>query len=133
MKPFPLLIAISALALMAQKGDRLFPDIVPPEVLHRDVLRVDPTHYTKDFENEQTRVLRLRPKSDETVPMHEAQDGLFVCVNECHIRLTDPQGHLQDIHLENGQTRWVWAGTRTEKNLSTRSVEMLFIEMKPKP
>ena len=47
------------------------------------------------------------------------------------LRLTDPQVKIQDIHLENGQTRWIWAGTRTEKNLSTKPVEMIFIESKP--
>jgi hypothetical protein len=131
MRRFPLLIAFSAAALLAQRGDRrLPPDIVPPGLIFRDALDIDPAHYRKELENEQTRVLRLRLKSDEAVPMHDANDGLFVCMNECHIRLADPNGHLQDMHLERGQTRWVWGGTRTEKNLSTQPVEMLFIETK---
>jgi hypothetical protein len=132
MKRFLCLIASSAAILIAQKGEprRLPPDIVPPGLTFRDVLHVDPVHYRKDFENDQTRVLRLHLRSDEAVPNHDANDGLFVCLTECHIRLADPTGHQQDIHLESGQTRWVWGGTRTEKNLSTQPVEMLFIETK---
>ena len=95
---------------------------------HRDVLAVDPIHYRKDLENEQVRVLHLNLRADESVPLHESNDGLFVCLKECHLRLADPGGHIQDIHLGNGQSRWIGAGTRTEKNLSTQPVEMLFIE-----
>ena len=122
--------ALNERKLLAQKGE-FPPEIVPPGFTFRDVLRVDPVHYSKDFENERTRVLRLRLKSDEAVPMHDANDGLFVCLKECHLRLADPLGKLQDIHLENGQTRWIWGGTRTGKNLSTQPLEMLFIEQKP--
>ncbi|MES1261747.1 MAG: hypothetical protein ABUS49_08425 [Acidobacteriota bacterium] len=119
-------------ASLAQKGEIFFPpEIAPPGLTFRDVLRVDPVHYAKDFENERTRVLRLHLKADEAVPLHDARDGLFVCLRECHLRLTDPAGKLQDVHLENGQTRWIGAGTRTEKNLGTRPLEMLFIEQKP--
>jgi hypothetical protein len=116
----------------AQKGEIYFPpEIAPPGLTFRDVLRVDPVHYAKDFENDRTRVLRLHLKADEMVPQHDAYDGLFVCLRECHLRLTDPAGKLQDVHLENGQTRWIGGGTRTEKNLGTQFVEMLFIEQKP--
>jgi hypothetical protein len=58
---------------------------------------------------------------------------LFVCLRECHLRLTDPDGRIQDVHLEARQTRWVGAGARREKNLSTKPLEMLFIEWKPRP
>jgi hypothetical protein len=109
------------------------PEIAPPGFTHRDVLRVDPNHYRKDLENDHTRVLRLNLKADESVPLHDANDGLFVCFRECHLRLTDPEGRIQDVHLEAGQTRWIGAGARSERNLSTRPLEILFIEWKPRP
>jgi hypothetical protein len=124
MKTIPLLLTFSA-AVLCQEFP---PEIAPPNFTHRDVLTVDRIHYRKDFENEHMRVLHLNLKADESVPFHEGNDGLFVCFKECHLRLASPSGQVQDVHLENGQSRWIGAGTRTEKNLSSHPVEMLFIE-----
>ena len=128
MPSLPLLLTLSAAVTLAQKDP---PEIIPPNFTHRDILAVDRIHYRKDFENDQVRVLHLNLKGDESVPVHEANDGLFICLKECHLRLDDLKGHLQDIHLENGQSRWIGAGTRTQKNLSPQPVEMLFIETRP--
>ena len=156
MKPLPLLLTLSAAVASAQ--NEFPPEIIPPNFTHRDVLTVDRIHYREDLRNDQVRVLHLNLKGEESVPLHDANDGLFVCLKECHLRLADPGGHIQDIHLGNGQSRWIGAGTRTdkrtgcggrrqtlaeqhfqppaaarscafpEKNLSTQPVEMLFIE-----
>jgi hypothetical protein len=131
MRRFPLLIALTAAVLSAQK-EISRPEIAPTNFTFRDILTVDPVHCHKDFENERIRVLRLNLKGDESVPVHEAFDGLFICLRECHLRLTDPHGYIQDIHLEDGKTRWIGAGSRSAKNLSTHPVEMLFIETRSK-
>jgi len=83
-----------------------------------------------ELDNEHVRVLRLTLKGDETVPVHDDQDALFVCIKECHIRLTRPGGRPQDIHMQAGESRWIYADTRSEKNLSTQPLEMLVIETK---
>jgi len=124
-----LFVILLAQALPPQLGETFSPpEVSPPGFTHRDVLSVDRIHYRLDLQTERLRVLRLNLKADESVPTHEANDGLFVCLKECHLRLTDPLGKIQDVHLENGQTRWIGAGTRTEKNLSTRPLEMLLVE-----
>ncbi len=128
MRVIPLLMALAA--SVAQH--RFPPEIAPRDFTFRDLARFDPVHVHQDFENERVRVLRLNLKGDESVPVHEAPDGLFVCLRECHLRLTDPHGYIQDIHLEDGKTRWIGGGTRSAKNLTTHPVEMLFVEMKAK-
>ena len=117
----------------AQEPKRRFPpDIVPPEVTQwRDPLRISPKHYKLESDNEHVRVLRLALKGDEGVPMHDDRDSLFVCLTECHLRLSSPDGRIQDVHLEAGKTQWVFGGPRSEKNLSTKPLDMLLIEMKP--
>jgi hypothetical protein len=110
------------------------PDIVPPEITQwRDPLRIDPVHYKLDLENEQVRVLRLKLKGEEAVPMHDDKDALFVSLTECHLRLTRPDGRVQDVHLEPGKTRWILGDSRSAKNLSTQPLEILIIETKTKP
>jgi hypothetical protein len=127
-----LLICSFAAIVFAQLRSREFPpDIVPPEVLKgKDALTADPKHYKLELDNEHVRVLRLTLKADETVPVHDDGDALFVCIKECHIRLTRPGGRNQDIHLQAGESRWIYADTRSEKNLSTQPLEMLVIETK---
>ena len=124
------LAILAALLAYGQKvGDR--PEIVPPEVLKsRDALAADPKHYKLSFDNDHMRVLRLSLKADEAVPVHDDKDALFVCLNECHIRLARPAGGSQDIHMQAGESRWIYGDTRSEKNLSNQLLEMLVIEPK---
>jgi hypothetical protein len=103
------------------------PEIVLPP---NDILKIDPKHYRLEFENEKVRALRVTLGPDESVPMHEAAAATLVCLTECHVRFTPPNGRVQDIHMEAGQTRWIWDDTRAEKNLSTHKLEILLIEVK---
>jgi hypothetical protein len=118
--------------LFAQVRSREFPpDIVPPEVLKgKDALEADPKHSKLELENDRMRVLRLTLKADEVASVHDDHDALFVCIKECHLRLTRPGGRSQDIHMQAGESRWIYADTRSEKNLSTQPLEMLVIETK---
>ncbi len=118
--------------LFAQRTRELFPpDIVPPEVVKgKDALAADPKHYRLELENYRMRVLRLTLKGDEAVPVHDDRDALFVCVKECHLRLTVPGGRSQESHLQAGESRWIYGDTRSEKNLSNQPLELLVIETK---
>jgi len=98
----------------------------------RDPVRVDPQHFKLGFQNERVRVVRLTMKGSEGSPMHEEPDILAVCLKECYVRLTRPDGKTQDLHMQTGDTRWVWEDTQSERNLSTAPLEMLLIEMKTK-
>jgi hypothetical protein len=112
--------------------DRLFPpDIVSPEALaRRDPLKIDAQHYRLDFENEHVRAIRLTLKAEEAVPMHDDVDALTVCIQECHLRFTTPDGHTQDVHMESGETRWLYGDRHSARNLNTNPMEMVFIEVK---
>jgi hypothetical protein len=133
-KPVPalLLAYLFIVGLLAQVRPQYPPpDIIPPEVLKtRDPLQVDTLHYRLDFENEKMRVLRLTLTPSETVPMHDDKDALVVCLKECHVRFTSPNGRSEDIHMEAGTSRWIYGETRSDKNLGTKPVEMLFVETK---
>ena len=130
------LLLIMILFAQVRTRELFPPDIVPPEVLKaKDALAADPKHYKLEFENEHMRVLRLTLKADEVSPVHDDLDALFVCIavgsdKACHLRLTRPGGRSQDIHLQAGESRWVYGDTRSEKNLGTQPLEMLIIETK---
>jgi hypothetical protein len=129
------LFVVFALGAYGQRPfppERLFPpDIVSPEVFaRRDPLKIDSKHYHLDFENEHVRAIRLTLKADEAVPMHDNVDALAVCIQECHLRFTWPDGHIQDVHMESGETRWLYGDTHSTRNLNTNPMEMVFIEVK---
>lgn len=98
----------------------------------RDALSIDPRHYRLQFENDRTRVLALTLDVNETVPMHDDPDTLFICVSEsCHLRFAQPDGYVGYFHMQDaGQTRWVRAQTRSEKNVGIEKLEMIAVEFK---
>jgi hypothetical protein len=105
------------LLAVAVYGQDMPPEILSPEVLtSRDPLKVDPRHYSLDFENEDVRVLRLTLKADEAVPMHDDADAVAVCLQDCHLRFTGPTGRIQDVHMASGETRWLWGDTHSTRN-----------------
>ena len=125
-------LALSAYGQTRFPPEKRFPpDIVPPGWLaRRDPLTIDAQHYRLDYENEHVRAIRLTLKADEAVPMHDDVDAQVVCIQECHLRFTRPDGHIQDVHMESGETRWLYGDTHSTRNLNTNPMEMLFIEVK---
>jgi hypothetical protein len=125
------LLVLALLALSAYGQQSFPPDVVPPEVFaRRDPLKIDAKHYHLDFENEHVRAIRFTLKPDEAVPMHDDVDALAVCIQECHLRFTRVDGHIQDVHMETGESRWLYGDAHSARNLNTNPMEMLFIEVK---
>jgi hypothetical protein len=130
-------LLLMAILLVQVRSREFPPDIVPPEVLKgKDALESDPKHYKLELENDRMRVLRLMLKADEVAPVHDDHDALFVCVaagsdKACHLRLTRAGGRGgQDIHMQAGESRWIYGDTRSEKNIGPQPLEMLVIETK---
>ena len=126
-------VILLALVLAAQDFPRRTPPFpTRPEIVlpPNDILKIDSKHYRLEFENERARALRVTLGPGETVPMHNAEAATLVCLTECHVRFTPPSGRVEDVHMEAGQTRWIWDENRSEKNLSTHPAEMLLIEFK---
>jgi len=90
----------------------------------------DSKHLHRDFENKQIRVLRFTLEADESVPMHRTVDTLLVCIKSCHLRLQQPDGHIHDVHMNEGESRWLPSDTRSEKNIAGRPLEIISIEIK---
>lgn len=130
-----------------------FVNLPTPMRTATDPLRADPAHYSTENATGGMLALRLKLGPDEATGMAFFQDALFICLSECHVRLTLPNftvlnaetsfpfpikekrptySGLQvvDVHMEAGTTRIIGAGMRSILNLSTSPVEMLIIERK---
>jgi hypothetical protein len=127
---------IGALPLGAQVERRMIrvptfpPDIISPEELPRDIVRVASSRVRVDFENDRTRVLRLTLGAGETIPTHDDRAGVLVCIAACRIHFSMPDGNRQIVELKAGETRWMPEARRITRNLASAAVEMLYIETK---
>jgi len=135
-----LVLVLGTLPLAAQPGRRMFParnfppDIVPQNVINRDILRLGSSHVSVDFENDRARVLRLTLAAGESIPIHDDRAGVFVCVAGCRIRFIKPDGQSQDIELKAGETRWMPDARHATHNIADTPLEVLYIETKrPQP
>ena len=131
-----LLLSIGSLPLAAQLERRVYlpklpPDIISPDELPRDIVRVAATHKIHvDFENDRTRVLRLTLAAGEIIPTHDDRAGVLVCINGCRILFTTPDGGSDTVDLKPGETRWMPEARRVTRNLAGGPVEILYVETK---
>src|ERR1019366_8619558 len=127
-----LLLAIGSLPLAAQFERREFPgrnmppEIISPEELPRDIVRVASTHVRVDFENGRTRVLRLSLAAGAALPPHDARAGVLVCIAGCRIPFTLPDSKTQENQRKAGKTRSRPDARRATPNRADGPVEMRY-------
>jgi quercetin dioxygenase-like cupin family protein len=96
----------------------------------QDPVRVDPTHYTVEFENDQVRVLRIRYGPHEKSVMHGHPASLAVFLADTRGKFTFPDGKTEEFTTKAGQTMFVPAGEHLPENLSDQSLEVVLVELK---
>ena len=92
----------------------------PPRVISKiDPLKVDPKHYTLEFDNEQTRVMRVRFGPKEKGVEHEHTfSNVVVYLND------QARGKMGEARLDEGPR------THTEENPLDHAVERISIDLK---
>ena len=63
-----------------------------------DATRVDPGHYTVEFENERVRVLRIKYGPYARSVMHEHPDSVLVFMTEGRAKFNFPDGSTEEIN-----------------------------------
>jgi quercetin dioxygenase-like cupin family protein len=96
----------------------------------QDPVKVDPMHYTVEFENRQVRVLRIKYGPHEKSVMHAHPAGVGVHLTDAHARFTFPGGKTEELHVTAGQVRSYPAGDHLPENLSDQPLELVLIELK---
>jgi quercetin dioxygenase-like cupin family protein len=99
----------------------------------QDPLKVDPKHYKVIFENDQVRVLQAKYGPHEKSVMHEHPDSVAVFVRDSNVKFTYPDGKTEEQKGKAGQAVWNKAGKHLPENLGSKSLEVVVVELKPKP
>src|SRR3989475_5136989 len=98
----------------------------------QDPVKVDPTHYKVEFENDQVRVLRITYGPHEKSVMHRHPASVAVFLAEGQARFTLPDGKTQDAPMKAGSVQWSAAGSHLPENTRDKPFELVLVELKGK-
>ena len=101
-------------------------------VFAQDPVKVDPKHYTVEFENEQVRVLRISYGAGEKSVMHEHPNSVAVFLTDGQVKFTTPDGKSRDVPAKAGSTQWTPAGKHLPENIGDKPFELILVELKGK-
>jgi len=103
-----------------------------PPLTDLDPVKVDPKHYTVDFENDQVRVVRVRIGPNESTPMHEhVRKRVATFLTDQNFRAINADGATEAATNKAGAVIWGEGPLRhREQNLSDEPFEALMVELK---
>ena len=98
----------------------------------RDPLKLDPKHYTLDFENNQVRVARVRfPAHEGAVPHEHTLNRVSIFLTDGRVRITEANGTASVAEPKVFTAAWGGAADHTELNLEDTLFEGVLVELKP--
>jgi quercetin dioxygenase-like cupin family protein len=97
-----------------------------------DAVKLDPKHYTVEFENEQVRVLRIRYGPGETSVMHEHPEAVAVFLTDGRNSFSYPDGSTEEVSFKAGDVQSFPAVRHNPRNLGDERFELVLVELKAK-
>ncbi len=104
-----------------------------PSALAQDPVKVDPKHYTVEFENAQVRVLHIKYGPHEKSVMHRHPNSVAIFQTDSQAQFTFPNGKTQDAGGKAGQVIWGPATTHLPENTGDQPFEVILVELKSRP
>ena len=101
--------------------------------LAQDPLEVGPNIYKLLYENDRVRVLDVRFNPGDQIAMHSHPDHLAYVLNAGKLRLSKPDGSVNEIEAKAGEVVWIPAESHAAENIGTTEFHCIVIELKEKP
>ena len=102
--------------------------VTPPA---KDPLKVAPSQYTLEMDNDQVRVLRSRVGPKGSIPQHEhGLNRVVVFLTDQDFKITKADGTVDLSKHKVGDVTWSGPVTHKEENLSDKPFEILIVEIK---
>lgn len=99
----------------------------------QDAVKVDPKHYTVEFENDQVRVLRIKYGPHEKSVMHSHPAGVVIMLTDMNTKFTFADGKAEETKGKAGSVLQAQAVSHLPENLSDQPFEAVLVELKAKP
>lgn len=96
----------------------------------QDPVKVDPSHYKVESENDQVRILRIHYGPHEKSVMHSHPASVVVYLSNGNIRMTTPDGKSTDTQGKMGQALYEPAGVHNPENTGDTPFDAVLIELK---
>jgi quercetin dioxygenase-like cupin family protein len=100
--------------------------------LGQDPVKVEPKHYTRDFENEHVDVISVVYGPHESSTLHQHPGGVVVSITEAHLRFTDENGKVREVYSKPGEARWYPPFKHRVENLGDTTYRGIYIGVKNK-
>ena len=101
-----------------------------PQPSADDPVKVDPKHYTVEFENDHVRVLRIKYGPGEKSVMHSHPESIAVFLTDAHGKFTYPDGRTEDINAKAGTVQHMDAHSHLPESASKTPFEVIAVELK---
>ncbi|MCL4370164.1 MAG: cytoplasmic protein [Chloroflexi bacterium] len=82
------------------------------------------------LENDRVRMVEVRIKAGETLPMHSHPSYIIYSFNPGRFQFTTQDGRTEIVEYDGGQTVWRDAETHEVENIGTTESRALVIEFK---
>ncbi len=92
--------------------------------------KIEPPHYKLDFENVHVQVVHINHGPHEKSKLHSRPAGVVVNIADAHLRFTDENGKVQEVHSKAGEARWFPPFQHRVENLSDRTYEGGYVAVK---
>jgi quercetin dioxygenase-like cupin family protein len=94
----------------------------------QDAWTVTGQEQTPIYQNDWVRVRRVMHQPGETAPMHEHKQRVSVYLTDAVVRLTAPDGKIQENHYTPGLVKWGEPAKHTLTNVGKTPVEVIEVE-----
>ena len=98
----------------------------------QDPAQISPD-YKVEIENNWVRVLRVKRGSHAKAPMDQHPASVLIFLTDYHQKVTGADGKVQEIMRKAGDVAYIQAVKHSEENLSDQPLEVVVIELKPRP
>ena len=95
-----------------------------------DPVKVDPKHYSVEFENDKVRVLRIKYGPGEKSVMHGHPASVGIFLGDASFRFTFPDGKTEDGTALTGQVMHFDALEHLPENTGAKPFEVIAVELK---
>jgi quercetin dioxygenase-like cupin family protein len=107
--------------------------MIPEDALAQDATKVDPKHYSVEFENDEVRILRIKYGPGEKSVMHKHPRGVAFFVSDYEATFTLPDGSVVNVSGKGGSTIWTEEAQHLPENVGKHPMEVIQVEFKTKP
>ena len=96
----------------------------------QDPLEVGPDVYSKLFENERVRVMKVHFDPGDAIALHAHPDHFAYLLSDSQLTLSYPDGSTKDLVGTAGEVIWINAESHAAKNVGATPVDVLVVEFK---